>query len=111
MVEVNVLVPAIISVILIFVALHFVVILLFPRVKTMIMGLTKDEKVANAIVAALFFIIIVYLASALIPLLEASTIPFVSYIAVFKTPVGILVKFVEVLQWVVVAVVVALGLK
>lgn len=111
MIEAKILISAIVSLVLVFLAAHIVVVLLFPRLKTLIMGLTKDEKVANAVIAALFFIISVYILNAIIPVLSASTIPFVEFVSVIQPPLNVLVEFVKVVQWVVVAAVVALGLK
>lgn len=102
---------AVISIILIIVVVHLVVMFLLPRMKTIFMGLTRDEKIANAMLVALFFIIIVYGLSAIIPLIESLGSNPSLYIGILKTPIQTVLNFVPVVQWILVGAVVAFGLK
>lgn len=75
------------------------------------MGLARDEKIANAMIVALFFIVVVYGLSAIIPLLESLGTQPTFYISILKTPVQMLLNIVPVVQWILVGAVVAFGLK
>ncbi|MEK6940367.1 MAG: hypothetical protein AABW49_00505 [Nanoarchaeota archaeon] len=104
-------ITTIISFVLVLFAGHLLITLVLPRVKELMLPLTKDDKIINPLIAILLLIIVAYVLKAFTEIITTVDNNILQYILVISPAVNMFTEFIMLIQWIIVAIIIALGFK